>query len=251
MDCEKDQEYFWIAREGLKAPLPKDWKPCKTQDTEEIYYFNFKTGDSTWDHPCDDHYRKMYEDEKKKVKDRERKPKKEKNRNNLVSAAPEIARAPAQASTSALGSTPPVIPSAAFAVAPLMGDKKGVVLKSVVSATDLPLGATKLDRKPLGKLKDMVENPSQSLEVPSAKSHHCAEPEGPPPPVKMAECSASAPSGKGKSVTATSAAVDHAGPASVGLRSSGSFASKKFGRGLGAALSSSGGSSEACDGDEQ
>lgn len=28
----------WIAREGLKAPLPEHWKPCKTNDTNEIFY---------------------------------------------------------------------------------------------------------------------------------------------------------------------------------------------------------------------
>ncbi|CAM9225286.1 unnamed protein product, partial [Discosporangium mesarthrocarpum] len=66
MDLDKDLDLFWIAKEGLKAPLPDDWKPCKTQDTEEIYYFNFATGESTWDHPCDDYYRKLYEEEKKK-----------------------------------------------------------------------------------------------------------------------------------------------------------------------------------------
>ncbi|KAI9333579.1 hypothetical protein BDR26DRAFT_805844, partial [Obelidium mucronatum] len=27
MDEEKDKHLFWIARESLKAPLPKDWKP--------------------------------------------------------------------------------------------------------------------------------------------------------------------------------------------------------------------------------
>ncbi|KAI8912687.1 hypothetical protein EDD86DRAFT_175889, partial [Gorgonomyces haynaldii] len=27
MDIEKEQELFWIARDSLKAPLPKDWKP--------------------------------------------------------------------------------------------------------------------------------------------------------------------------------------------------------------------------------
>jgi hypothetical protein len=67
MDIVADRELFWIAREGLKAPLPKDWKPCKTQDTEEIYYFNFSTGESTWDHPCDGYYRNMYEENKKKL----------------------------------------------------------------------------------------------------------------------------------------------------------------------------------------
>ena len=66
MDLDKDRDLFWIAKEGLKAPLPDDWKPCKTKDTEEIYYFNFKNGQSTWDHPCDEYYRKQYEEAKKK-----------------------------------------------------------------------------------------------------------------------------------------------------------------------------------------
>jgi centrosomal protein CEP164 len=34
MDLATDQDLFWIAREGLKAPLPEPWKPCKT-DTNE------------------------------------------------------------------------------------------------------------------------------------------------------------------------------------------------------------------------
>jgi chromosome segregation ATPase len=66
MDLEKDTDLYWIAREGLMAPLPKDWKPCKTKDTEDVYYFNFTTGESTWDHPCDGYYKRLYEEEKKK-----------------------------------------------------------------------------------------------------------------------------------------------------------------------------------------
>ncbi|KAI9088497.1 hypothetical protein DFS34DRAFT_640534 [Phlyctochytrium arcticum] len=65
MDAEKDKHLFWIARESLKAPLPANWKPCQTDDGN-IYYFNFGTGESIWDHPCDDHYRKLYEREKAK-----------------------------------------------------------------------------------------------------------------------------------------------------------------------------------------
>ena len=68
MDLEADKNLWWIAREGLKAPLPENWKPCKTTDTEEIYYFNFATGASTWDHPCDEYYRNLYEEEKKNRK---------------------------------------------------------------------------------------------------------------------------------------------------------------------------------------
>ncbi|KAF4139971.1 WW domain-containing protein [Phytophthora infestans] len=66
MDLEAERDLFWIAREGLKAPLPENWKPCKTTDTEEIYYFNFATGQSTWDHPCDEFYRNLYEEHKQK-----------------------------------------------------------------------------------------------------------------------------------------------------------------------------------------
>ncbi|KAJ1463325.1 hypothetical protein M885DRAFT_430258, partial [Pelagophyceae sp. CCMP2097] len=66
MDLEKDVDMFWIAREGLKAPLPENWKPCKTTDTDEIYYFNFASGESTWDHPCDEYYRNLYEEQRKK-----------------------------------------------------------------------------------------------------------------------------------------------------------------------------------------
>lgn len=31
-----------------------------------IYYFNFVTGESIWDHPCDELYRKMVMEERKK-----------------------------------------------------------------------------------------------------------------------------------------------------------------------------------------
>jgi hypothetical protein len=72
------QDLLYIAREGLQvylktslnnsisynsilsnplnsdqAPLPEHWKPCKTKDTDEVYYFNFTSGESIWDHPCD------------------------------------------------------------------------------------------------------------------------------------------------------------------------------------------------------
>ena len=33
----------------------------------EIYYFNFATGESIWDHPCDDYYRGMVEEERNKL----------------------------------------------------------------------------------------------------------------------------------------------------------------------------------------
>ena len=66
MTAPEDDDLRWIAREGLKAPLPEHWKPCKTSDGE-IYYFNFSSGESVWDHPCDDYYKNMYKEEKDKL----------------------------------------------------------------------------------------------------------------------------------------------------------------------------------------
>lgn len=67
MQLPEDEELIWIAREGLRAPLPKEWKPCKT-DTGEVYYFNFKTGDSIWDHPMDEHFKNKFKQEKERLK---------------------------------------------------------------------------------------------------------------------------------------------------------------------------------------
>ena len=67
IDVDTERDLFWIARDGLKAPLPKEWKPCKT-DTGEVYYFNFKTGDSIWEHPMDEIYKARVEDERRKLR---------------------------------------------------------------------------------------------------------------------------------------------------------------------------------------
>lgn len=66
IDLVLDSDLLWIAREGLMAPLPSQWKPCKTKDTGDVYYFNFASGESTWDHPCDGYYKRLHEEEKKK-----------------------------------------------------------------------------------------------------------------------------------------------------------------------------------------
>ncbi|XP_070240255.1 LOW QUALITY PROTEIN: centrosomal protein of 164 kDa [Bos mutus] len=91
IDPIKEPQLMWLAREGIVAPLPVEWKPC--QDiTGDIYYFNFANGQSTWDHPCDEHYRNLViqergklstpgatkKKEKKKKKEKEKKDKKDK-----------------------------------------------------------------------------------------------------------------------------------------------------------------------------
>lgn len=60
--------------------------------TEDVYYFNFSTGQSTWDHPCDEHYRSLVVQERERArhaaatggpgvkKDKEKKKNKEKDK---------------------------------------------------------------------------------------------------------------------------------------------------------------------------
>ncbi|NXU90170.1 CE164 protein, partial [Xiphorhynchus elegans] len=66
IDPEKESELLWLARECLVAPLPPDWKPCQ-DTTGDIYYFNFANGQSTWEHPCDEHYRQLVIREREKL----------------------------------------------------------------------------------------------------------------------------------------------------------------------------------------
>lgn len=61
----RHKQLLWIAKEGLCAPLPKEWNPCKTTD-DDIYYFNFETGESRWEHPCDEYYKNLFQKENEK-----------------------------------------------------------------------------------------------------------------------------------------------------------------------------------------
>uniref|UniRef100_A0A8C4QCJ5 Centrosomal protein of 164 kDa n=1 Tax=Eptatretus burgeri TaxID=7764 RepID=A0A8C4QCJ5_EPTBU len=58
IDPDTEPELMHFAREGIMTRLPPEWRPCK-DTTGEIYYFNFSTGKSIWEHPCDEHYRKL------------------------------------------------------------------------------------------------------------------------------------------------------------------------------------------------
>lgn len=63
MNIKEDQELFYIAKEGLKAPLPGSWKPCKSPD-QTVYYYNFESKVLQKEHPCDDYYRQLYLEER-------------------------------------------------------------------------------------------------------------------------------------------------------------------------------------------
>ncbi|CAF2704881.1 unnamed protein product [Rotaria sp. Silwood2] len=56
IDPEKEKDLLWLAKEGLMKPLPSGWKACQ-EENGELYYFNFNTGKSSWDHPYDEIYK--------------------------------------------------------------------------------------------------------------------------------------------------------------------------------------------------
>ncbi|XP_061734307.1 centrosomal protein of 164 kDa-like isoform X2 [Nerophis ophidion] len=92
IDPDKEEELMWLAKEGIVAPLPPEWKPCQDV-TGDIYYYNFSFGESTWDHPCDQHYRRLVIQERERVQraaavgsgtKKKKKEKKEKNKKDSV-----------------------------------------------------------------------------------------------------------------------------------------------------------------------
>jgi len=65
LEEDYDENYIPTEEEIFEYARVIDWKPC--QDTNgDIYYFNFETGDSIWDHPCDEFYRAMVLEERQK-----------------------------------------------------------------------------------------------------------------------------------------------------------------------------------------
>jgi hypothetical protein len=52
MDPSKDNKYVYLAKEGLKAPLPEPWKPYKNSKGH-ISYINVSTREFVTEHPCD------------------------------------------------------------------------------------------------------------------------------------------------------------------------------------------------------
>ncbi|GMH69116.1 hypothetical protein TrRE_jg11512 [Triparma retinervis] len=61
---EEEIDPNYVPTENEVLEYATKLKPCKTTDNDEIFYFNFATGESTWDHPCDEFYRDLYRKEK-------------------------------------------------------------------------------------------------------------------------------------------------------------------------------------------
>ena len=53
----RDHELLWIAREGVRAPLPAPWDAVRSGEHE--YFANLETGESMWEHPCDGEYMRL------------------------------------------------------------------------------------------------------------------------------------------------------------------------------------------------
>uniref|UniRef100_A0A7S2WE81 Kinesin-like protein n=1 Tax=Mucochytrium quahogii TaxID=96639 RepID=A0A7S2WE81_9STRA len=60
MDPETDSQFLWLAEEALLAQLPVEWSLCDDEHGNQFYY-NSKTGESTWENPLDEPYRKMFQ----------------------------------------------------------------------------------------------------------------------------------------------------------------------------------------------
>ncbi|KAL6116449.1 cep164 [Pungitius sinensis] len=125
IDPNSEPELLWLAREGIVAPMPPEWKPCQDV-TGDIYYFNFSSGQSTWDHPCDEHYRRLVEQERERgqlaaaaggaAAKKDKKKKKEKKEKKEKKKKKEPLKTPG-ALGSGLGPLPPPLGS----LAPLRG----------------------------------------------------------------------------------------------------------------------------------
>ncbi|KAM7456624.1 hypothetical protein BLSTO_02613 [Blastocystis sp. subtype 1] len=56
----EDSDLMWIAKEALRAPLPRHWSPYQHRETGSIVYYNKKTGAISENHPMDEYFRGLY-----------------------------------------------------------------------------------------------------------------------------------------------------------------------------------------------
>eukprot|EP01065_Artemidia_motanka_P046214 TRINITY_DN6952_c1_g2_i1.p1 TRINITY_DN6952_c1_g2~~TRINITY_DN6952_c1_g2_i1.p1 ORF type:complete len:728 (+),score=196.78 TRINITY_DN6952_c1_g2_i1:56-2239(+) len=57
VNVEQHPHLLTIARQGIAAPVPEPWVATVDDETEEVYYYNQKTGESSAEHPLDQYYR--------------------------------------------------------------------------------------------------------------------------------------------------------------------------------------------------
>ncbi|XP_017066793.1 centrosomal protein of 164 kDa [Drosophila eugracilis] len=59
IEPQREQHLLYLAKEGLMAALPSDWKICYSEEKNGHYYYNTRTKESQWDHPLDAIYRNL------------------------------------------------------------------------------------------------------------------------------------------------------------------------------------------------
>lgn len=62
----KDPEHFCLARQGLLEPLPSNFRICMERGSQRQFYYDIISGESVWEHPLDDKYRRLYWEESSK-----------------------------------------------------------------------------------------------------------------------------------------------------------------------------------------
>ncbi|TMW64335.1 hypothetical protein Poli38472_012957 [Pythium oligandrum] len=66
IDPEAEPDLLWIARDSLVAPLPDGWFHGTATESGAPYYYNEVSGESRWDHPCDDYFRRVVQEARQK-----------------------------------------------------------------------------------------------------------------------------------------------------------------------------------------
>ncbi|XP_046867237.1 centrosomal protein of 164 kDa isoform X2 [Drosophila willistoni] len=67
IEAGKEPHLLYLAKEGLMAALPTEWKICYSEEKSGHYYHNTRTKQSQWDHPLDAVYRDLVEQTRQKV----------------------------------------------------------------------------------------------------------------------------------------------------------------------------------------
>ncbi|EDW44136.1 GM23212 [Drosophila sechellia] len=69
IEPQKEPHLLYLAKEGLMAALPTDWKICYSEEKNGHYYHNTRTKESQWDHPLDAIYRDLVNQARQKPLD--------------------------------------------------------------------------------------------------------------------------------------------------------------------------------------
>lgn len=162
LSLNSDGDLIWIARQGIKEPLPPEWKPI--QDVSgDIYYFNFENGQSMWDHPCDEYYRGLYLQEKKKKKERLAK---DRSKSNSISESNRESRSKNRSKSESTAKLPKLAPIGKLA--PITGSAK----TSRMSENDISEGSKSFNIKESSEIlvsekTPMIPSPSVTPDVKS------------------------------------------------------------------------------------